>query len=112
MTKIKFFADHCISNYIINSLREEGFEVYRLRDHIPKDSPDTVVILKAQELSTVLISLNGDFNDITTVNGVIGLNIPTATSTTFSAKLTNDNINVNNLSLKNTHFTRYTTKTY
>jgi len=64
MTELKFFADHCVPTYIINALKDSGFEVYRLRDYIPKDSPDSIVILKAQELNSVLISLNGDFADI------------------------------------------------
>ena len=61
---LRFFADHCISNFIIQTLRDSGFEVFRLRDYIPADSPDLVVISKAQELDSILISLNGDFADI------------------------------------------------
>lgn len=38
--------------------------MFRLIDYIPKDSPDTAVISKAQELDAILISLNGDFADI------------------------------------------------
>lgn len=66
MTELKFFADHCVPTYIINALKDSGFEVYRLRDYIPKDSPDSIVISKAQELNSILISLNGDFADIVT----------------------------------------------
>ena len=66
MSDIKLFADHCISNYIINYLKELGFEVYRLRDYIPQESPDQIVISKAQEMNSILISLNGDFSDIIT----------------------------------------------
>jgi len=61
---LQFFADHCISRSIIQSLKEEGYDVFLLKDHIPVDSPDEVVISKAQELDSVLISLNGDFSDI------------------------------------------------
>jgi len=61
---LRFFADHCISRSIIQSLKEEGYDVFWLKDHIPVDSPDEVVISKAQELDSVLISLNGDFSDI------------------------------------------------
>ena len=28
---LRFFADHCVSNFIISSLRHEGYEVLRLR---------------------------------------------------------------------------------
>ena len=80
MTKLKFFADHCISNYVVNFLNEIGFEVFKLRDHILTDSPDSFVIEKAQELNSILITLNGDFTDIVTFppsdyNGIIALQI-------------------------------------
>ena len=62
--KLRFFADQCVSNSIIDTLRDAGHEVLRLKDHIPIDSTDTVVISKAQNLDAILISLNGDFADI------------------------------------------------
>lgn len=58
---LRFFADHCVSNEIIHHLRRSGHEVYLLRDHRPTESPDRAVIEKAQDLTGVLISLNGDF---------------------------------------------------
>ncbi len=61
---LRFFADHCIPNSIIASLREAGHEVLRLRDHLPTDAEDSLVISKAQELDAILLSLNGDFADI------------------------------------------------
>jgi len=61
---LRFFADHCISNFIIKALQDAGYEVFRLKDYIPTDSTDKEVILKAQELNSILISLNGDFADI------------------------------------------------
>ena len=61
---LRFFADHCVSNFIIGTLGDAGYEVLRLRDFLPTDSPDSVVISKAQELDSILISLNGDFADI------------------------------------------------
>jgi len=61
---LQLFADHCVSNSIIETLQEAGHIVFRLRDHIPKDSPDPIVIEKAGELDAILISLNGDFSDI------------------------------------------------
>ena len=75
---LRFFADHCISNYLVDALRGAGHDVLRLRDHIPTDSPDPVVIATAQELDCVLVSLNGDFADILTYppgdyKGIIGL---------------------------------------
>ena len=77
---LRCFADHCISNSIIETLRDANHEVLRLKDYIPTDSPDSVVILKAQALAAILISLNGDFADIVAYppekyQGIISLQI-------------------------------------
>ena len=61
---LRFFADQCVPNAVIDALNEAGHEVFRVKDYISIESPDSVVISKAQELDTVLISLNGDFADI------------------------------------------------
>lgn len=63
---LRFFADHCIPNFIIQMLRNAGHEVFRLQNHIAPDSSDMLVISKAQELDSILISLNADFSDIVT----------------------------------------------
>jgi predicted nuclease of predicted toxin-antitoxin system len=60
---LRFFADHCIPNFIVKELLDAGHEVFRLRDHILIESPDPIVIAMAQELDSILISLNGDFTD-------------------------------------------------
>ncbi|MDZ7580353.1 MAG: hypothetical protein U5R30_06965 [Deltaproteobacteria bacterium] len=51
-----------------------------LRDYLPTDSPDRVVISKAKELNAILLSLNGDFADIvsyppTDYNGIVSVQI-------------------------------------
>ena len=61
---LRFFADHCISNFIIHTLREGGYDVFRLREYLPPDSADPAVIAQAQELDALLVSLNGDFANI------------------------------------------------
>jgi predicted nuclease of predicted toxin-antitoxin system len=53
-----------VSIQIIDSLREVGHEVVRLKDYLPVESPDALVIAKAQEVDSILLSLNGDFADI------------------------------------------------
>lgn len=78
--RLRFFADHCISNFIIQTLQDSGHEVFRLRDHISTDSADPVVISKAQELDSILVSSNGDFADIVTYppanyKGIIALQV-------------------------------------
>lgn len=77
---LRFFADQCISNYVIQTLRNAGYEIFRLRDHISPDSSDHKVITKAQELDCILVSLNGDFTDIITYppknyKGIISLQV-------------------------------------
>lgn len=61
---LRFFADHCVANAVGAALADTGHEVYRLRDHMPPDSPDAIVIQKARSLNAILLSLNGDFADI------------------------------------------------
>ncbi|PYU67674.1 MAG: hypothetical protein DMG49_18080 [Acidobacteria bacterium] len=63
---LRFLADHCISNTIVQSLRDANHEVLRLKDVLPVESADAVVIAKAQEIDAILLSLNGDFADIVT----------------------------------------------
>jgi hypothetical protein len=53
MNQLKLFADHCVSNFIIQSLREAGYEVFRLKDHLPADSEDSEVIAKHGHFCTV-----------------------------------------------------------
>lgn len=77
---LRFFVDHCVSNLIIQTLKGLGYEVFRLRDHISTDSVDQVVLSKAQELDSILVSLNGDFADIVTYppanyKGIIALQV-------------------------------------
>ena|SRR5713101_3269983 len=63
---LRFLADHCISNTIVQTVRDAAHEVVRLRDVLPVESPDTIVIAKAQEMDAILLSMNGDFADIVT----------------------------------------------
>jgi predicted nuclease of predicted toxin-antitoxin system len=63
---LRFPADHCISNSIVRALRDTAHEVVRLRDVLPAESPDILVIAKAQEINAILLSMNGDFADIVT----------------------------------------------
>jgi predicted nuclease of predicted toxin-antitoxin system len=77
---LRFFTDHCVPNSVGAVLSQDGHVVFRLRDNLPTNSPDPVVIAKAQELNAVLLSLNGDFADIVTYppaqyNGIISLQL-------------------------------------
>lgn len=77
---LKFFIDHCVPYSVIQILRGADHESLLLRDYLPVDSPDDVVIAKAQELSAILVSINGDFADIVTYppsdyQGIISLQL-------------------------------------
>ncbi|MEQ9373005.1 MAG: DUF5615 family PIN-like protein [Coleofasciculus chthonoplastes F3-SA18-01] len=61
---LKFFVDQCVPSSISQILHDADHKVLLLRDYIAIDSPDNVVIAKAQELDAILVSLNGDFADI------------------------------------------------
>lgn len=61
---LRFFSDHCVPREITEELLRRGHQVSQLRDHLPICSPDRDVIAKAQELESLLLSLNGDFADI------------------------------------------------
>ena len=77
---LRFFADQCVPNTVADALHDAGHEVCRVKDYIPVESPDSVVISRAQELDTILISLNGDFADIVSYppanyKGIIALQV-------------------------------------
>jgi predicted nuclease of predicted toxin-antitoxin system len=77
---LRLFIDQCVPKSIIQILRDTGHEVFVLGDYIPIESPDTIVIAKAQELKAILVSLNGDFADIVTYppssyQGIISLQL-------------------------------------
>ena len=61
---LQFLADQCVPVFVIETLRDVGYEIWYLREHLPIESPDRVVIAKAQELRAILISMNGDFAHI------------------------------------------------
>jgi predicted nuclease of predicted toxin-antitoxin system len=63
--RLRFLADHCVPRSIVQTLRDAGHDVFALSEHLLRDSDDAAVIAKAQELDAILVSLNGDFADIT-----------------------------------------------
>jgi len=63
---LRFFSDQCVPAEITDTLRRNGHQVILLREVLPIRSVDPVVIAKAQELGSILLSLNGDFADIVT----------------------------------------------
>jgi predicted nuclease of predicted toxin-antitoxin system len=63
---LRFLADHRVSNTVVRTLRDATHEVVRLKDVLPVESPDSIVIAKALEIDAILLSMNGDFADIVT----------------------------------------------
>jgi predicted nuclease of predicted toxin-antitoxin system len=61
---LRFLIDHCVSRYVSDALQAAGHEVELLRAYLPPDSADPEVISLAQNLDSILISLNGDFANI------------------------------------------------
>jgi len=61
---LRFFSDQCVPAEITESLKQHGHAVTLLREVLPVNSPDPVVIAKAEDLGAILVSLNGDFGDI------------------------------------------------
>ncbi len=61
-----FLADHCVTTSIIRSLQTGGFQVTRLKEVMAIDSDDPQVIAKATDLDLILLTLNGDFSNVTT----------------------------------------------
>ena len=61
MSHLRFFIDHCVPTFVVQSLQSDGHEVLVLRDCLPVNSDDDLVIAKAQELDAILLSMNGDF---------------------------------------------------
>ena len=63
---LRLLSDQCVPTEITASLKRGGHEVTLLREVLPINSPDPDVIAKAQQLGAILLSLNGDFADIST----------------------------------------------
>jgi predicted nuclease of predicted toxin-antitoxin system len=77
---VKLFLDHCVPNRVGQMLVAAGHEVVHLRECLPTDSADPVVLQKSDEVDAVLVSLNGDFADIAAYppanhRGVIALQV-------------------------------------
>ncbi len=77
---LRIFSDPCVPAEITDTLRRHGHQVTLLWDVLPIRALDPVVIAKAQELGTILLSLNGDFADIvscppTRYLGIVGIQL-------------------------------------
>jgi len=72
--------DQCVPYDFVAALRSWQHEALVLKEHLPIRSPDPHVITKAQELDSILFSMNGDFSDISAFpprnyGGIIGLQL-------------------------------------
>jgi hypothetical protein len=60
-----FFSDQCVPRTFSAAIRNGGYGVALLEDFLPIQAKDPDVLLKAQELDCVLITVNGDFSEVT-----------------------------------------------
>lgn len=44
---LRFFLDQCVPHSVMEPLQKVGYEVDVVKDHIPIDSPDPIVIAHA-----------------------------------------------------------------
>ncbi len=77
---LRLFADQCVPVTVTTFLRDAGYKVLSLRDFLPIESVDSVVISKVQEFKAILITLNGDFANIldyppANYHGIIALQV-------------------------------------
>lgn len=63
---LRFLSDQYVPAEMTGILRRHGHHVSLLRDVLPIRSIDPIVFAKAQELTAILLTLNGDFSDIVT----------------------------------------------
>lgn len=61
---LRLFIDQCVPRSVIAALRNAGYSVDLLREHLPINAKDPEVISQAQILNALLVTLNGDFADI------------------------------------------------
>jgi predicted nuclease of predicted toxin-antitoxin system len=61
---LRFFIDQCVPRSVSESLRNSGYQAELLKDHLPTNAADSVVIAHAQKLDAILVTLNGDFANI------------------------------------------------
>lgn len=60
--KLPFFLDNNVPDSIGNYLQGRGHSVFRLRKHIPADSPDPVVASTALAAGRILVTQDKDFS--------------------------------------------------
>ena len=84
MNPLRFFADHCIANSVVESLQRNGHDLIRLGDILPTSAPDIEVIRAAPSERAILLTLNGDFADIVAYPPADygGVSSPSASATT------------------------------
>lgn len=60
--KLSLFSDHNVPDSVGNWLQRRGHSVFRLRKHMPDNSPDPVVAAAALDADRILLTQDKDFN--------------------------------------------------
>jgi predicted nuclease of predicted toxin-antitoxin system len=62
---IRFLADECIFDVTLEFLRNEGWDIFTVKELGLQGANDSLVLNKAQEMEAVLLTRDMDFGDIT-----------------------------------------------
>lgn len=61
---MSLLLDHCVPRKFLHKIRSWGYDATQLQDHMVPDAPDTDVIALAQQLDSVLLTIDLDFANI------------------------------------------------
>lgn len=61
---MRFFADNDVAESACKFLEARGHQVTRLRDVLPRDTPDPIVAKVAQDSELILLTHDGDFKTV------------------------------------------------
>jgi len=67
---MRFFTDQNVPDSVAKTLQASGYEVTRLREKIATNSPDTLVAAIAEANSAILVTMDGDFKEISARTGI------------------------------------------
>lgn len=69
MSKIKFIADMNISPKTVKSLQQRGWNIIRVSDILPANTPDHIILEFARDNSSVIITQDLDFSTMIALGG-------------------------------------------
>src|SRR5260221_8485830 len=67
---MRFFTDQNVPDSVGRFLETSGYEVVRLRDRIPTESPDALVAAVAEANNAILVTFDSDFKALASRIGI------------------------------------------